>query len=91
MNFRRDFQFDPFSEEATQFGNQDDLSNIDWSNPMEFMKSLGGLMPEFATPAKVRKEAREYSSNIFMDWQDTPTTTPDSSQGMASNVGISSP
>ncbi|CAG1973305.1 unnamed protein product [Fusarium graminearum] len=69
MNFRRDFQFDPLSEEAAQLGNQDDLSNIDWSNPMEFMKSMGGPMPEFASPAKVRKEAREYSSNIFTSYE----------------------
>ncbi|KAM0297086.1 hypothetical protein ACHAPM_009955 [Fusarium culmorum] len=69
MNFRRDFQFDSFSDEAAQFDNQYDLSNIDWSNPMEFMKSLGGPMPEFASPAKVRKEAREYSSSIFASYE----------------------
>lgn len=69
MNFRRDFQFDPSSDEAAQLDNQDDLSNIDWSNPMEFMKSLSGPMPEFASHAKVRKEAREYSNDIFASYE----------------------
>ncbi|RGP64201.1 hypothetical protein FSPOR_8020 [Fusarium sporotrichioides] len=69
MNFGRNLQFDPFSDEAAQFDNQDDLSDIDWSNPMEFVKSLGGPMPKFASPAKVWKEASEYSSNIFASYE----------------------
>ncbi|EXL65227.1 hypothetical protein FOPG_18539 [Fusarium oxysporum f. sp. conglutinans race 2 54008] len=66
MNLRRDFQLDPFSEEGQNFNSQDgSLPDIDWSNPVEFLTAMGGPMPELPSPAKVRRQAGEYSTKIF--------------------------
>ncbi|KAH7191202.1 hypothetical protein DER44DRAFT_794629 [Fusarium oxysporum] len=66
MDLRRDFQFDPFSEEGQNFDSQDgSLPDIDWSNPVEFLTAMGGPMPELPSPAKVRRQAGEYSAKVF--------------------------
>lgn len=74
MEPRRNFQFDPFSQEPTGLMGQNGLpdlpdlpSDIDWSNPQSFLEKLsgGGPMPRMASPAEVRKEAKEHSRSIF--------------------------
>ncbi|KAM0487345.1 hypothetical protein ACHAP7_001857 [Fusarium lateritium] len=69
MNLRRDFHFDPFSEEARQLDNQDPpLPDIDWSDPHAFLTAMGGPMPDLPSPDKVRQQAAGYSSDIFTSY-----------------------
>ncbi|KAM0234312.1 hypothetical protein ACHAP5_010126, partial [Fusarium lateritium] len=69
MNLRRDFHFDPFSEEAGQLDKQGPpLPDIDWSDPHAFLTAMGGPMPDLLSPDKVRKQAAGYSSDIFTSY-----------------------
>ncbi|SPJ78235.1 uncharacterized protein FTOL_06624 [Fusarium torulosum] len=66
MDLRRDFHFDPFSDEARQLDNQGpSLPDIDWSDPHAFLTAMGGPMPQLPSPDEVRQQAAGYSSKIF--------------------------
>jgi hypothetical protein len=66
MEPRRDFQFDPFSENASLPSNDKfDVDGIDWSNPQEFFAALGGGGPKCPSPTEVRQEVQLRVKSIF--------------------------
>lgn len=59
------------SGEADEHSGGDDLNNIDWSKPAEWLENLGGFPPKpsaYPAPEEVRRESRERVAKILSDW-----------------------
>ncbi|OAQ99017.1 hypothetical protein LLEC1_01157 [Akanthomyces lecanii] len=69
MQSRRDIRFNPF-DSGQDLGSLNGFGDgipddIDWSNPQSLFKAIGGRVPETPAPAKVRREAKDRSRDIF--------------------------
>ncbi|KAM0417459.1 hypothetical protein ACHAPT_012521 [Fusarium lateritium] len=75
MEPRRDFRFDPFKcvqkVGVPEDFDDEELEEIDWSNPESFLEAMGikGLMPKRPSPAEVRQEAEGKSRQIFAAYE----------------------
>ncbi|OTA79577.1 hypothetical protein M434DRAFT_402053 [Hypoxylon sp. CO27-5] len=66
MELRPDHQFDPFGPEADSYDDVD-ISGMDFNDPAT-MSQLLGLEVKGQSPAAVRREAKERSTNIFSSY-----------------------